>query len=327
VQAIWHNVFKDQTQDNTGEIEEVLVAAMKIVNMNPDATGQDWTAQAEAYNELVTSIKEGLLLSRRIGPDQLGLEVNAPAQGKLIFVSDPPPQIPLGGLKFYTIGPFKAELEKLRQEWNAWLQSHQEAIRQIREEPDPLDLPMEEGEMLLSSLRALAQELGQRNLVTTPNLASLMFLVEEDDTRVLLTGDGHFEDILKGLEAQGKLDDQGRLHVDVLKIQHHGSEHNINKAFCQAVTADHYIFCGNGAHQNPDLIVLDTLIKARLEADTPPADGPFKLWFNSSVEVTEPNYKDHMQAVETLVSQVARRNRGKIYYRFLTQGSKLSFSL
>jgi hypothetical protein len=62
--------------------------------------------------------------------------------------------------------------------------------------------------------------------------------------------------------------------VDVLKVQHHGSEHNIHEEFMRRVTADHYIFCGDGFSANPDLIALEKLIDTRL------ADGtrrPFKL--------------------------------------------------
>jgi beta-lactamase superfamily II metal-dependent hydrolase len=233
----------------------------------------------------------------------------------------------VGGLTCYVIGPFEAELEKLRREWNSWLEGHQEAVRQIQEEPNPLDLPMEEGELILSSLRALAHELGQRDLVTTPNLASLMLLVEEGPTSLLLTGDGHGEDVINGLKAQGKLDGEGHFHATVLKFPHHGSEHNVDAAFCRAVTADHYIFCGNGAHHNPDLAVVQTLIDARLEAGTPPANGPFTLWFNSSAAVTDPDFKEHMEEVEALVKHAARRNRGRMRYRFLTRGSKLSLTL
>jgi len=64
--------------------------------------------------------------------------------------------------------------------------------------------------------------LGNRKKVTTPNLASLMFLAEENGKSILLTGDGHGDDILKGLAHHQALDANERLQVDVLKVQHHG---------------------------------------------------------------------------------------------------------
>jgi hypothetical protein len=155
--------------------------------------------------------------------------------------------------------------------------------------------------------------------VTAPNLASLMLLAEENGRIALLTGDGHRDDIIKGLAHHSRLDAQGRLHVNVLKVQHHGSEHNIDDAFCRAVTADHYVFCGNGAHENPDLDVVKTLVNARLAVDL----RPFKLWFNSSSAVPGKKAdKDHMKKVEDLVAQlVAAAPANRVTSFFLQQSS------
>jgi hypothetical protein len=113
--------------------------------------------------------------------------------------------------------------------------------------------------------------------------------------------------------------------VDVLKVQHHGSEYNLDADFCQRVTADHYIFCGNGAHQNPNLEVVRLLIDSRL------ADGQgkgFKLWFNSSAGLAgSEDRAAHMQKVEELVVRAAEQSQGRLAYRFLKQGSKLEIEL
>jgi beta-lactamase superfamily II metal-dependent hydrolase len=136
---------------------------------------------------------------------------------------------------------------------------------------------IEEAKQLGAAELALAKELGNRKKVTTPNLASLMFLAEEQGQKILLTGDGHWEDIIKGLEHHQAFDGNDKLHVDVLKVQHHGAEHNIAKGFCERVTADRYVFCGNGEHANPDLDVLD-LIFNHMNND----QRSFALLFNSS---------------------------------------------
>ena len=101
--------------------------------------------------------------------------------------------------------------------------------------------------------------------VTAPNLASLMLLVQEKGGgRLLLTGDGISSEILDGLRHYGKLDDDGRIHVTILKVQHHGAVANVDEAFVTGVTADDYLFCGNGAHHNPELEVVEELALARL---------------------------------------------------------------
>ena len=93
----------------------------------------------------------------------------------------------------------------------------------------------------VESQLALAKKFGERGKVTTPNLASLMFHVRDGNRTLLLTGDGHADDVLKGLAQRNLLDANGKLHVDVLKVPHHGAEFNMSVPFAQAVTADHYI--------------------------------------------------------------------------------------
>ena len=54
----------------------------------------------------------------------------------------------------------------------------------------------------------------------------------------------------------------------MLKIQHHGSEHNLDRDFAKRITADHYVFCANGEHENPDLRILEVLLNSRLALRT-----------------------------------------------------------
>jgi hypothetical protein len=166
---------------------------------------------------------------------------------------------------------------------------------------------------------ALAKQLGNRKKVTTPNLASLMFLAEENGKTILLTGDGHADDILKGLEHQQAFDANGRLHVDVLKVQHHGSEHNIHQNFCDRVSADHYLFCGNGEHRNPDLDVLQLVFDRRMANDA----KAFKFWFNSTSKLSiNAAARAHMKNLETLVTKLAAKSAGRMTSKFI-KGSAL----
>jgi beta-lactamase superfamily II metal-dependent hydrolase len=316
VHAIWHNAFQDQVEDNTGEIENLLVNNMRVFLIDEGLSGY-----AETYQDLISSKREALLLSNRVSPEQLNIPVNPESDGRLMLVTEGSEPVQLGGIRLHILGPFPKDLEKLRDEWNKWLSDNQEAIRKIREQSqeDAERLHWDEGEMLHNAMMALATELGRRNLVTPPNLASLMLLAEEEGKTVLLTGDGHADDIRAGLDHIGKLDSDGRIHVNVLKVQHHGSENNIHLDFCQTVTADHYVFCANGAHHNPDLDVLRTIIDSRLGADAAPA--AFKLWFNSSVQATKPSYREHMRQVEELVKSKSAQSGGRMTVEFLETDS------
>jgi beta-lactamase superfamily II metal-dependent hydrolase len=336
VKAMWYNAFKDQVEDNQGTIEDQLVANLRYANLNPlvlgPEVGEDFQQAAEEIGNLATGVKDGVLLASRAGPRQLNIPLNAEFGGRLAFVGDSPATFPLGTLQLSVIGPFKADLEKVRNEWNKWLKKNQEVVEEIRageqvvpegvsaEELQAAEAMLDEGQQVLSFLLALATELGQRHLVTPPNLASLMLLVEEDGKSILFTGDGHSDDIYNGLERLGRLDGDGQLHVNVFKVQHHGSEHNVREDFFRQVTADHYIFCANGAHHNPDLDVLEALIDQRLSRED---RRGFKLWFNSSAAVASlPTYQEHMRKVEALIAQRASQSRGRLKYRFLRRGSR-----
>ena len=61
------------------------------------------------------------------------------------------------------------------------------------------------------------------------------------------------------------LTDPGRIVNDrfwcnVVKVQHHGSENNLSQAFAGTVLADHYVFCADGHHDNPDPSVVKTIV-------------------------------------------------------------------
>jgi hypothetical protein len=58
-------------------------------------------------------------------------------------------------------------------------------------------------------------------------------------------GDALGDHILDGLEKGGHLVD-GKMHLDVLKLPHHGSERNITPTFFKNITADVYLASANG---------------------------------------------------------------------------------
>ncbi|HSB01964.1 MAG TPA: MBL fold metallo-hydrolase [Anaerolineales bacterium] len=342
VGAIWHNAFHEQLPDNAGEIEEMLAASAAILSGSENKSVREL---ASAQEELVTSVGEAIKLTRRVGVDQLGIRLNPPAKGKLMMVrSTTSSAIKLGKMRFRIIGPFPADLKALRDEWDTWLKENQKQLKTIRmqaqkdeakfsvREINDILLPKFLQADQLSELLPLAEatkptKLGERKKVTTPNLASLMFFVEENGKTLLLTGDGHHLDILNGLKHIKKLNGNGGIHVDVLKVQHHGSEYNLDEAFCRTVTADHYIFCGNGEHENPDTRVLQAIADSRFGTATQlssnaQVEKPFKFWFNSHSSMTkQADAIRHMKKVEKLVGQLANKSDGQMSFFFLKGSS------
>ncbi len=326
--GIWHNAFNEQVPENAGSIERMLAATALILNRSEDA--EDVRA-ADHNSDLATSVPQAIRVSRRIRDEQLGIPLNKEARGKLMLYRRRQRPIPLGSMCVSIIGPSAQDLRILRKEWNDWLDQNGDALAKIEAQAreDEERLATAEIARLIRPMLAQARELGDRSKVTAPNLASLMLLVEEDGKSVLLTGDGHHRDIIRGLKNIGKLDSSRGLHVDVLKVQHHGSEYNVEESFCKRVTANHYVFCGNGAHENPDTAVVELFIDSRLgpperRSPNPEAGDPFKLWFNASagaVRRYEGKYHDrseHMKRIENLVRQRAAGNQDKMDYCFLS---------
>jgi len=339
VGAIWHNAFHEQLGRNAGPVAGMLAASAAILGGAEE--GEEVAEAATRAGELAQSIPDAIKVSRRIGAGQLSIPLNAEFGGKLAYLRNKPPPspIPLGGISLRVLGPSASHLRALRAEWNAWLETHQAALddirRRAREAERDLDFSQLDARLALTIAQAdelrvaleKAKELGDIRAVTPPNLASLMLLVEENGRTLLLTGDGHSDHVLAGLRRHRLLDPDVGLHVNVLKVPHHGSEHNIDAAFCRRVTADDYVFCGNGEHTNPEIEVIDAVAESRwgpsnLLSPNPAAGGPFRFWFTSRESVTQQaDAKVHMAAVEARVQRLIAASGGRLAATFLERGS------
>jgi beta-lactamase superfamily II metal-dependent hydrolase len=319
IQHIWHNAFHEVVDDNEGAIERLLAAAAPIL---AGSDRKELKELGERQSELGQSIREAIQVSRRVGPKQLGIPLNRQSGGKLMMRRKGQAPVLVGGMSIRILGPTSRELSTLRSEWNTWLDKNRKALDEIaaQAELDRERLGLSEFQRLVRHFSLQAERFGDPSRVTAPNLASLTLLVEERGQSVLLTGDARGDQIVEGLQAVGGPASGGRFVVDVMKVPHHGSEHNVDRAFCDAVVATDYVFCGNGEHENPDLGVVELMAERRLAVP-----GAFKFWFNSSRAVTKAGEPAaHMAAVEDLVRALARSSRGRMTFKFLTHGSSLA---
>jgi hypothetical protein len=58
------------------------------------------------------------------------------------------------------------------------------------------------------------------------------------------------------------LDQNGKFHVDVLKVPHHGSDRNSSLEFFKTVNANYYIISANGRDDNPSLNTLRWIVES-----------------------------------------------------------------
>ena len=326
--AIWHNAFRDQVGDDAEDIADLLAAAAPALLASDITT---WQEAGEGFYTIATSVKEAIKVSKIVSPRLLGIPVNAipgaPGPAKLLMVRPGAKAIKIGSMSLKIVGPTKQQLGNLRMGWQTWLRANQKAIKEINNELE------RRRQRFASGIDSGAVDLRDWNGVpdikgvTAPNIASLVFMVEEDGKRLLLTGDAQHDLILEGLEATGFLE-EGSLHLDVLKVQHHGSENNLDWRFASVVSADHYVFCGNGAHGNPDPRVIKDVVNSRLGQDPArlaksdeAANRPFKLWFSTSASAGtgSPSNQAHMKEIETLVRQMAKSSKGQMTFHLNTK--------
>lgn len=317
VGELWHNGFSPVKQGR-GALGILRKAAGVL------SAGKSKHRKLGAESERVAlSIREAEELSRRAQ-----VPINRPARGALMKVplKGKGKPIRLDDLTLRVIGPFAEDLRALKNDWEKWLATNKATLRKL-DRLVGLGGPSAKASALYDELEVLTEGLalgrgrfGDRSQVTVPNLASLMLLVESRSRSLLLTGDGHADDVLRGLERVGALEPGGKLHVDVLKVQHHASRYNVTDEFCARVTANHYLFCGNGKHQNPHLESVEKLADGRALARR----TAFTFHFNSSATASDAA-KPHMNKLQELARKLEKRHEA-LTTRFLA-ASAASFEL
>jgi hypothetical protein len=328
--TFWHNAFRDQFEGavDPDDIESLLAAAVPTFN----GTGVKHLEQAAIeIGDLATAVAEALKVSGLLSPQLLNIPVNRlpghPGSPKLLRLRPNQGAFALGKLRITIVGPGTKELTDLKNGWANWLSANQDDVLKIRAQmkkkieefsTDTLDGPL----FSLGDWNGIPPFKG----VTTPNIASLMLMIEEDGKRILMTGDAQQDFVISGLEQTGFLakDENKGVHLDVLKVQHHGSEHNIDPKFCRRVSADHYVFCGNGSHGNPELKVIDMIFESRLGASAkrthaPEAQGrKFTFWFSttSKKQKADSDERKAFAAVEKRARALQKKSKGKLSLRF-----------
>lgn len=237
VQVLWHNSFDDVI----GNRPEELVAALHENFGTASTAGEPGRIETDDADlaAVLASINQGRTL--RDDAKFLDILVNEPFGGLVVARGDDSSEAELdGGAKLTVVGPLQAELAELQAEHDKWLE------KKGLGEPAPVT----------SALAAYEDK-------SAANLSSIVVMAEANGRSILLTGDARGDKILDGLRRARFLTSGGGLHVDVLKVPHHGSDRNMEQGFFKTVTADHYVFSGNGEHGNPERATFEMLFNAR----------------------------------------------------------------
>jgi hypothetical protein len=235
VMGLWHNSF-DDVIGNAAPLAAALEAAVRPVSLGGDLpAGLPFDRPSAA---IVASVAQGREL--RNDARALGLDVNTP-WGKLVWApADGQRTVKLDdGLTIRVVGPLEAQVRELQKDWDKKLEEMKKKGT--------------------AEAQAIAAEFVDKSVY---NLSSIVVLAERGRRRMLLTGDARGDFVLDGLAGAGLLDDDA-LHVDLLKLPHHGSDRNVAPEFFRRVTADHYVISADGRHGNPEPATLEMLTEAR----------------------------------------------------------------
>ena len=225
VGGLWHNAF-GKIIDPDGEITQRLQNLMAMAG----AANVAMPLATDAF----LGVKEGNRL--RILAKKLDIKTNKNFQKDLIQIETAKKSIKIGTLTLRVVGPNQTNLDELRKDWLKWLKKMEDKMAS-----NPSQAAMDDD--------------------SVPNLSSIVLLAEANGKTALLTGDARGDHIIDGLKT-AKLLKNDRLHVNLLKVQHHGSDRNATRKFFDTITADTYVISANGKYGNPDLPTLKWIVEA-----------------------------------------------------------------
>jgi hypothetical protein len=244
VRSFWFNSFDDVLTTRPDELKAGFGTASVLAGLDDATVLNGLEAENEDEHqtlEVLSSVPQGRTL--RDDAAVLGWKSNREFDGKLILVSDTSKAVTLnGGLQLTVAGPMQPELIDLQEAHDEFLRKQQAGEKKTAE----------------AALAAFVD-------ASVPNLSSIVVLAELGGKKMLLTGDARGDKILKGLEMAGLLEKDGKNHIDLIKVPHHGSDNNMDPIFFERLPAEHYVFSGDGEHGNPERKTLEMLLEGRGE--------------------------------------------------------------
>jgi beta-lactamase superfamily II metal-dependent hydrolase len=231
ITKLWHNSFNYllQTDEDPNSFFK-----KSILSMNFDSEEEKKKMENSIPSIIMTGFQQASDLSSFA--NSLKIPIN-PEFDKLIMEENALKTIKFNDITFHILGPSKKNLDKLRKEWAEW---HDKNILDQK--------------LVFDLIHILDKSI--------PNLSSIMLLAASHDKNILFTGDGSADDVINALSEGSMLDNQGKFHVDVLKVPHHGSDRNVTPDFFNTVTADYYVISANGRDDNPSVNTLKWIIES-----------------------------------------------------------------
>jgi beta-lactamase superfamily II metal-dependent hydrolase len=214
-------------------------------NTFEELTG-DLPAQALSLGEVPASATAAVVASVQQGQDLraraevLGWPINKPFTGLVQAPAGAAQPVALDqATSLLVTDPRAEEVASMRKEWKKQLEK------------------LKKGEKQAAEVAAYVDK-------SPTNLSSIVCLARQGERKILLTGDARGDLILKALDIAG-VTTAGKLHVDILKIPHHGSIRDLDADFFERITADHYVISADGRFGNPESKTLEFIADTRTD--------------------------------------------------------------
>lgn len=235
IRRAWHNSFADTIANITETgVSSSRGDAASLASALDEVDLGDFDPHDSKL--VLSSVGQGRQL--RLDLKALNIDVNQRFKGRLAILGNAVSPWKCGALNLDVIGPSQEQIDDLKKKWAKDLN------KILKKEAD-------------------AKTAAQSMDTSVSNLASIVVVAEASGKTALLTGDARGKMILEWLEKSDRVTVGGSIHFDIIKMPHHGSDRNVTPDFFERVTADHYVFCGDGKHGNPEPNTLRMLFEAR----------------------------------------------------------------
>ena len=170
----------------------------------------------------------------------------------VVSVNSQAPGAPLPithGLQVRLLSPSDTKLAQLLPEWDSTLAD----AKLQTTDPDEVAAAIANGRVRLGGLNVEELAAAQFGIDSTkPNGASIAFIAEFGDKRVLLGADAHPGILEQSLRMLGATE-RARYRLDLFKMPHHGSKGNTSPALLSLIDCTRFAFSTDGSrHQHPD---------------------------------------------------------------------------
>jgi hypothetical protein len=210
----------------------------------------------------------------------LGAWNGAFAGAVVVPSSGPLPVVQLaGGMKLTLLSPTRPKLDKMREAWR-------KDLKATGITPGDIDAAWKElggqkkylpDEGLLSSSNSSIATILKRQFKSdqaAANGSSIAFLAEHAAGSCLFLADAHPDTVTESLKQLLKERGLQRLHVDAVKVAHHGSKNNTDEALVSLIESPRFLFSTNGAQfKHPDEESIARIVDGA-------AGQPLTLYFN-----------------------------------------------